>query len=89
MWCDVHRDEYYSRSTTLPPSLFAHNAQTQAAHNLDSTNMAAKGVLGRIIETLDEQVLRSPDRGARLGREGTMEVESKGCLEDKTMLEEL
>ncbi|KAL3921691.1 MAG: hypothetical protein SGPRY_004816 [Prymnesium sp.] len=58
------RDEYYSRSTTLPPSLFAHNAQTQAAHNLDSTNMAAKGVLGRIIETLDEQESFGPQTAA-------------------------
>jgi len=58
------RDQYYSRSTRLPPSLFAHNAQTQAAHNLDSLNVGAKGVLGRVLEALELKNAASPQTAA-------------------------
>jgi len=38
-----------------PPSLFAHNIMTRSAQNLHAQAASSKGVLGRIVETLNSQ----------------------------------
>jgi cullin-associated NEDD8-dissociated protein 1 len=40
------------RVRRFPPSLFAHNIMQRSMHNLDAQNVAAKGVLGRMINRL-------------------------------------
>ena len=40
------------RFRKFPPSLFAHNAMQRSMHNLHAQNIAAKGILGRIVHAL-------------------------------------
>jgi cullin-associated NEDD8-dissociated protein 1 len=46
----VTLEEYKDKTKELPPGIFAHNIMQRNMHNMDPTNYAAKGVLGRMIE---------------------------------------
>jgi cullin-associated NEDD8-dissociated protein 1 len=48
--------EYRDKSKATPPGIFAHNIMQRNAQNLDPSNYAAKGVLGRMIDTFMRRV---------------------------------
>jgi len=48
----VTRDEVWQETKELPPGLFAHNIQTRVTQTVHAQESAAKGVIGRIADSL-------------------------------------
>ena len=51
----MDRTAYYDGTKRIPPQIFAHNMGTKAAHNLHPQDGSSKGVLGRILDAIQEQ----------------------------------
>ena len=49
------KEQYFTKQSTTPPQLFAHNTMQNGAENLHPQKSFADGIVGRIFKALDQQ----------------------------------